>query len=512
MKRKDFLKYGLTAFAGLSLWDKLNFASALEAAPLSMANRLLINVLLEGGPDFLHLIVPKPNVTTTSYGYKYWNNRTRTNSRGTEANNFTSWNNAYTRDYEELTLDGQTFGVLKGDQAANKSYNGWLISQIKARKVAIICNVRHSTSRDHANSIMIAQSGQYGSSPLQTSVPGWGGELINQLDSSSAGNARILSMSNPMRAFCNTSSTHLNKPVSFSDSRNFGLTRSTDLGTREESWDNRFRRLRAVQTYLRERNGTSPFAGASAQSVITKFASQYNKLFTLTNDVKSALNTTTNPQSADISNLYPAREGGQNAATALISNGGFGRQIANLYDALQVPSLNMRIASLAYGGWDSHKNQKADVEIQFDDLFGTNRAFDILFKQPGGQNVFQNTTLMFYGEFGRQLKDNADGGTDHGTGNYIIVIGGQVVGGVYGTMFSDKDKDNFDKGGRDIGASTSSKHSVTRNNLTENEFTDFGRIFNTAGSWLRGSSVTLSGIEAVAMDNTAGKLVTNLYS
>lgn len=225
MNRKEFLKYGLTAFAGLSLWDKLNFASSLDAAPLAMSNRLLVNVLLEGGPDFLHLIVPKPSSVTTSYGYKYWNNRTRTSSRGTEINNFNSWNSAYTRDYEELSMNGQTFGVLKGDQAANKSYNGWLISQIRAGRVAIICNVRHSTSRDHSNSLMIAQSGQYSSSPLQTSLPGWGGELINLLDNTANGNARILSMSNPMRSFCNTSSTHNNKPVSFSDSRNFGLTR-----------------------------------------------------------------------------------------------------------------------------------------------------------------------------------------------------------------------------------------------------------------------------------------------
>ncbi len=503
MNRRDFLQYTIATAAGLSLWDRLSFASELEAAALSSANRLLINVLLEGGPDFLHLIVPKPSATTTDYGYKYWNNRTRTTARGTSKANFTSWNSAYTNDYEEITQDGQTFGVLKGDRAGNKSYNGWLISQIKARKVAIICNVRHSTSRDHANSQMIVQSGLYGSSPLQTSNAGWGGLMMNQ---GTLAGKRLLSMSNPMRPFCNSNGT--NKAVSFTDSRNFGLTRSADLGTTEPTWDNRFRRLRAMKTYLSERNSTSPFTGAANNTLNNKFTAQYGKLNSLTDAVKNTLNSTTNPQSAEILSLYPAGSDGAAGTGALISNRGFGRQVANLYDALQVPSLNMAIASLAYGGWDSHKNQKADVETQFDDLFGTNRAFDTLFKQTGGSSVFNNSTLMFYGEFGRQLQDNGDGGTDHGTGNFVFLIGGQVAGGIYGTMFPDKDKNNFDFGGRDISADITKKHSVTNALITANEFTGFDPLFNKVASWLNGSTIGLglntADANVNAQDTTGG--------
>jgi hypothetical protein len=500
MNRKDFIKRTLATIAGLSLWDKLNIYSELEAAPLSSANRLLINVLLEGGPDFLHLIVPKPNSNPSTYGYKYWNNRTRTNARETAQNNFNSWNNAYTNDYEELTLNSQTFGVLKGDRAANKTYNGWLISQIRAGRVAIICNVRHSTSRDHSNSLMVAQSAMYGSSPLQTSIAGWGGLLMNT--GSTLTSKRLLSMSNPMRAFCNSNGA--NKAVSFTDSRNFGLTRSSDLGTTEASWNANFRRLRSVQTYLRERNSTSPYTGASNSPVFTKFTAQYNKLFNLTNDVKDILNNTTNPQAQEIRDLYPASNGGQAAANARLTNTNFGRQIANLYDALQVPSLNMAIASLAYGGWDSHKNQKRDVEAQFDDLFGTNRAFDTLFKQSGGSSVFSNSTLLFYGEFGRQLKDNADGGTDHGTGNYVIAIGGQITGGIYGTLFPDKDKDNYDFQNRDIAADIQSIEKILGTGNATNRYTDFDPLFNKVGSWLNGSTVTMTLNGTNSIDTTGG--------
>ncbi|HNL74000.1 MAG TPA: DUF1501 domain-containing protein, partial [Leptospiraceae bacterium] len=162
----------------------------------------------------------------------------------------------------------------------------------------------------------------------------------------------------------------------------------------------------------------------------------------------------------------------------VLKNTTFGKQIANLYDALQVPALNMRIASLAYGGWDSHKNQKTDIEPQFDDLFGTNKAFDVLFKQTGGSNVFANSVLMFYGEFGRQLKANGDGGTDHGTGNFVLLVGGKVNGGVYGTLFPDKDKDNFDRSNRDI------------NTTTAGVFTSFDPIYDRIASWLNNGAMT----------------------
>ncbi|MBK6605681.1 MAG: hypothetical protein IPG24_09410 [Leptospiraceae bacterium] len=87
ISRKQFLKYAALATAGLSLSDKLKITAELEAASLSATGKTLIHVLLEGGPDFLHLIVPKPSSDTTSYGYKYWNNRTKTVSRGTEVAN-----------------------------------------------------------------------------------------------------------------------------------------------------------------------------------------------------------------------------------------------------------------------------------------------------------------------------------------------------------------------------------------------------------------------------------------
>jgi uncharacterized protein (DUF1501 family) len=484
--RKKFLQYAALVTAGMSLSDKLRITAELEAASLSPAGRTLIHVLLEGGPDFLHMIVPKPSTDTTSYGYKYWNNRTSTVSRATAVGDYNSWNNAYTRDYQEFTIDGQTFGILKGDAGTGVSYNGWLISQIQAGKVAILCNVKHSSSRDHSNSLMIAQTGLYESSPLQTSMQGWGGQLINAINQGSS--PRLLSMTYGLRQFCSTSTVATNKAVSFADSRSFGLTRTNEMGT-ESNTDLRFKRARALETYLQARNRNQDATWNTANPLHGKFTDQHKKLYDLTGNVKSVL-TTSNPQSTDIANLY-AR------TNATLKNTGFGRQIANLYDALQVPALNMRVASLAYGGWDSHKNQKTDIEPQFDDLFGTGKAFDTLFKQAGGSSVLANSVLMFYGEFGRQLKANGDGGTDHGQGNFIILVGGKVNGGVYGTLFPTKDKDNYDRPNRDI------------NITTANVFTSFAPIYNRVASWVNDGTMTsvtlnLNG-QSLDYDTSGGK-------
>ena len=43
--------------------------------------------------------------------------------------------------------------------------------------------------------------------------------------------------------------------------------------------------------------------------------------------------------------------------------------------------------------------------------------------------------FVFTTDFGRQLRANGDAGTDHGSGNYMILVGPSVNGGVYGDMF-----------------------------------------------------------------------------
>jgi len=43
-----------------------------------------------------------------------------------------------------------------------------------------------------------------------------------------------------------------------------------------------------------------------------------------------------------------------------------------------------------------------------------------------------DTVIVTMSEFGRAAAENGDGGTDHGHGNAMMVIGGNVRGGVHG--------------------------------------------------------------------------------
>jgi uncharacterized protein (DUF1501 family) len=47
--------------------------------------------------------------------------------------------------------------------------------------------------------------------------------------------------------------------------------------------------------------------------------------------------------------------------------------------------------------------------------------------------MFDDTTIVVMSEFGRTAKQNGNGGTDHGHGNVMWVLGGKVAGGkIYG--------------------------------------------------------------------------------
>ena len=51
----------------------------------------------------------------------------------------------------------------------------------------------------------------------------------------------------------------------------------------------------------------------------------------------------------------------------------------------------------------------------------------------GAANFTRRTTVVVMSEFGRRLRENADHGTDHGHGNVMLALGGNVIGGkVYG--------------------------------------------------------------------------------
>ncbi len=83
-----------------------------------------------------------------------------------------------------------------------------------------------------------------------------------------------------------------------------------------------------------------------------------------------------------------------------------------------------RIAAFSLAGWDSHAKQPQVLGRALDRL----AAAILALKQGLGPN-WDRTTVLAMTEFGRTVRENGSGGTDHGTGGALIMSGGAIKGG-----------------------------------------------------------------------------------
>jgi uncharacterized protein (DUF1501 family) len=88
---------------------------------------------------------------------------------------------------------------------------------------------------------------------------------------------------------------------------------------------------------------------------------------------------------------------------------------------------NVQIAFLALGGWDTHVNQGGAKGQLANRLQPLGQGLAALARGLGP--VFDDTTILVISEFGRTVRQNGTGGTDHGHGNVMWALGGNVAGG-----------------------------------------------------------------------------------
>jgi uncharacterized protein (DUF1501 family) len=123
------------------------------------------------------------------------------------------------------------------------------------------------------------------------------------------------------------------------------------------------------------------------------------------------------------------------------------RQIAQLTKA----DVGLEVAFAEIGGWDTHVNQgstRGQLATRLDDFA---RAIAALATDLGDR--MSDTVIVTMSEFGRAVNENGSGGTDHGHGNAMLVIGGGVRGGrVYGRWPGLAVEQRYD--GRDLAVTT----------------------------------------------------------
>ena len=84
-----------------------------------------------------------------------------------------------------------------------------------------------------------------------------------------------------------------------------------------------------------------------------------------------------------------------------------------------------RIAAFSINGWDTHRNQRAVLGDQLEALAATLTTLETGL----GPGIWAKTTVLAMTEFGRTVRANGTGGTDHGTGGAMLLAGGTVRGG-----------------------------------------------------------------------------------
>jgi uncharacterized protein (DUF1501 family) len=116
-----------------------------------------------------------------------------------------------------------------------------------------------------------------------------------------------------------------------------------------------------------------------------------------------------------------AKAGVQNGA--VYPSGNFSTALKDLATLLRA-EVGMQVATVDVGGWDTHTDEVNQLDRNLASAAGSLAAFltDL------GPQRRKRVTVAVVTEFGRRVAMNASGGTDHGHGSVVWLLGGGVVG------------------------------------------------------------------------------------
>lgn len=112
---------------------------------------------------------------------------------------------------------------------------------------------------------------------------------------------------------------------------------------------------------------------------------------------------------------------------------------------------NVQMAFMAVGGWDTHANQGNGKGKLANLLNPLGQGLLALSTELG--SMLDDTCIVVMSEFGRTVRQNGNGGTDHGHGNVMWLLGGAIHGGkVHGDWQGLSDRALYEQ--RDLAVTT----------------------------------------------------------
>jgi len=485
--RRQFLQSALYSSVILGAGGIPQFVPRAKAAGLS--NNMLVNLFLSGGPDMRHLVVPAYSDVNGSFGDKYWSNRTRSHSLATAGQ---TAQQRYEQDYVEIEVGDSNWNsqslVDSGSLNTGIKFGiwkeaGWLIDMFQAGNVAMVFNAVGGQNRAHDLSSLMLNQGNLLSSLNDRSRSGWGGRLAR----SAGGNSIALTPTPSSFCFGPLGAAPDYDPdaidnidlLAVENSREIGLFDFDPASNQHNNSDDK--KARASKNYY------AALRQEQVPEAYQKFLQHESKSREFGDLISERLEGVEIPELiqalySNVDSINPDPNNANNNGRRVLRRTSLGIQVRNLFDLITLGDvittgaggaleqrLGPRVMSMSYGGWDSHGGQRRipnvlasdpnnpfetrGIESGFRDIFGgqignaspvLHGAFSALWDSlsQADQNQMVFTCA---GEFGRQIRDNGDAGTDHGKGNLMLIIGSQVRGGVYGEMFPVSEIPKYDE-------------------------------------------------------------------
>ena len=128
---------------------------------------------------------------------------------------------------------------------------------------------------------------------------------------------------------------------------------------------------------------------------------------------------------------------------AVYPDGGLARALRDVARLIK-GNVGLQVAAVDYGDWDMHADQgTVDAGWMTEHLGDLSDALAAFATDLG--SLMNGVTLVSLTEFGRTVRENGSGGTDHGYGHAAMLLGGRVKGGqVHGTWPGLADDDMVD--------------------------------------------------------------------
>ena len=162
-------------------------------------------------------------------------------------------------------------------------------------------------------------------------------------------------------------------------------------------------------------------------------------------------------------------------------NNGFGQALTAVAGAMN-RQIGTKVFWVQTGGYDTHASQGANTGAYVNLMATLGDGLKAFHDDLSAQGLLNNTVILVYSEFGRRISENGSQGTDHGAGGNMMLIGGSVRGGIYGTAPN---------------LNTDPANPTLENNAADVRFeTDFRSVYaKILDNWLGSNSVTVLGAD-----------------